>query len=81
MTLDAVVKDDGTLIAKAPKSLWGQQLKIEILTESDKTRTPRKKHSQWEKMKQALQDIDALNLPEREFTDILTELRTFKETL
>ncbi len=81
MTLDAIVKDDGTLIAKAPQSLWGKQLKIEVLTEGDKKRTPRKKHSQWEKMKQALQDIDALNLPEREFTDILTELRTFKDTL
>ena len=81
MTLDAVVKDDGTLIAKAPKSFWGQQLKIEILTEGDNTHAPRKKSSQWEKMKQALQDIDALNLPEREFADILAELRTFKDTL
>lgn len=79
MVLEAIVKEDGTLIAKAPKALWGKKFEIIVNTES-KSRPPRKL-SQWERMKRALQDIDALNLPEREFTDILTELRTFKETL
>lgn len=33
MTLDAVVKDDGTLIAKAPQSFWGKQVKVTIQDE------------------------------------------------
>jgi len=33
MTLDAIVKEDGTLIAKAPKSFWGKQVKVTIQDE------------------------------------------------
>lgn len=80
MVLDAIVKEDGTLIAKAPKSLWGKKIKI-IIDPEESSASSRKKLSQWERMKMALEEIDALQLPQREFSDILTELRTFKETL
>ncbi len=38
MVLDAVVKDDGTLIAKAPKSLWGKRVRVQIKEERRKTK-------------------------------------------
>jgi len=100
MKLNTIVKQDGTLMAKIPESLWGKHVSVTIQEKKPKQRKhsvkqiAKKKTSplqetddnraslaQWEHMKTALQEIDALNLPEREFADILTELRTFKETL
>ena len=79
MVLDAIVKEDGTLIAKVPKSLRGKKVKITIHEEKPKKRK-QKKLSQWEEMSAILKEIDALDLPQREFGDILAELREFKET-
>ena len=79
MVLDAIVKEDGTLVAKAPKSLCGKKVKITIHEEKSQQQK-QKKLSQWEKMSAALEEIDALDLPQREFSDILADLRKFKET-
>ena len=38
MTLHAEVKEDGTLVAKAPKSLWGKKVKITLQEEKPKKR-------------------------------------------
>ena len=38
MTLDAVVKDDGTLIIKTPQSFWGKQVKVQLQEEQRKTK-------------------------------------------
>lgn len=38
MTLDAIVKEDGTLIATAPKSLWGKQVIVTIREKKPKRR-------------------------------------------
>jgi len=42
MTLYAEVKEDGTLIAKAPKSLWGKKVKIMIQEEKPAQRKSKK---------------------------------------
>jgi hypothetical protein len=100
MVLDAIVNEDGMLVAKAPKALWGKRVKVivrekkraqdQIASKPALEREPATSKNvadnqtsltQWEKIKRALHDVDALNLPEREFSDILTELQTFKETL
>jgi len=62
MVLEAVVKDDGTLIAQAPESLRGQRVKIIVKTGAAAT-SRSKKLAQWENMTRALRDIDALELP------------------
>ena len=73
MTLDAIIKEDGTLIAKLPRTFSGKHVRIII---EDETPPP----SQWENMSAMLQEIDALDLPERTHEEILNELRAFKET-
>ena len=49
MTLNAIVKEDGTLIAKVPKSLWGKQVKV-MINMGGTTRVSRQKRFLWEKM-------------------------------
>ena len=49
---------------------------IKIIIEEDDTLPP----SQWERRSAILQEIDALDLPERTHEEILSELRAFRET-
>ena len=49
MTLNAIVKEDGTLIAKVPKSLWGKQVKV-MINMGGTTRVSRNKRFLWEKV-------------------------------
>jgi hypothetical protein len=78
MLLDAEVKEDGTLVANIPPALWGK--KIKIIIQEKMRENSRKKRSQWEQLSQQLQAIDALNLPPRDYTDIITDLRKLRET-
>ena len=74
MTLDAMIQEDGTLIAKLPKAFSGKRVKITISAETTSHL------SQWEHMSAMLQEIDELNLPQRTHEEILNELRVLKET-
>ena len=42
MTLDAIVKEDGTLIINTPESFWGKKVKVRVQEEqrNAKPRTP-----------------------------------------
>ena len=44
MTLDAVVQNDGTLIAKVPKSFWGKQVKVTIQDDLLTSNHPKQEH-------------------------------------
>ena len=65
MTLDAIVKEDGTLIAKIPKALWGRKVTVTIQDNPPKSRRPRKQDA-----------IAAIprHEPENELTDFQTLL-------
>ena len=79
MVMEAIVKEDGTLIADVPKSLWGKKIHITItesVPEKQKTQTP----TQWDAISAALHDARTLSLPRRTANDILTELRDFRES-
>ena len=45
MTLYAEVKEDGTLIAKAPRSLWGKKVKITLQEEKPKNENRKNYHN------------------------------------
>jgi hypothetical protein len=79
MVIDAIVKEDGTLIAKAPKLLWGKRVKI-IIREARHTYA-QKKQSQWDEISAILSEARTLDIPRRPSDDILTELRTFRESV
>ncbi len=72
LTLDAIITADGTLVAKLPRTFSGKHVRIII----EDAPPP----SQWESISAILQEIDALDLPERTHEEILSELRAFKET-
>jgi len=74
MTLNTIIQEDGTLVAKLPKTFSGKHVRITIEDETPPS-------SQWEQMSAILQEIDALHLPQRTHEDILNELRAFKETI
>ena len=79
MVLDAIVKEDGTLIAKVPKSLRGKKVKITIHEEKPKKRK-QKKLSQWEEISAVLKEADKLDIPRRTIDEILDDLHTFRES-
>ncbi len=74
MVLDAIVKEDGTLIAKAPKSLWGKKIKISVLEKKSK------KISQWEQMSTILNEVQNFDTPQRTIDEILADIHTFRES-
>jgi hypothetical protein len=80
MTLYAEVKEDGTLIAKAPKSLWGKKVKITVLEEKPKKPKQKKKLSQWEEISAVLEEARTLDIPRRTIDEILADLRDFRES-
>lgn len=73
MIVDAIVKEDGTLIAKVPKSLSGKKVKIIVKAEESK------KPSNWEAISAILNEADMLEIPRRNIDEILDDLRTFRE--
>ncbi len=73
MTLNAIVKDDGTLIAKAPKSLKGKEVKI-IVKEKDSKKT------NWEAISAILEEADQLDIPKRNIKEILDDIHSFRES-
>ena len=79
MLMEAIVKDDGTLIAKVPKSLWGKKIHITI-AESAPEKQDAQTPSQWDLISSALQDARTLSLPRRTADDILSDLRDFRES-
>ena len=78
MTLDAIVKDDGTLIAKAPKLLRGKRVKI-IVRPTRRHSIP-KKRTEWDDISEILNTARKLDIPRRSSEDILAELREFRES-
>lgn len=80
MVLEAVVKDDGTLIAKAPDSLRGKRVKI-IVRQPEHQPPPPEKPSQWDEISAILDDARSLDIPRRSSEDILQELHTFRESV
>ncbi len=73
MILDAVVEKDGTLIAKAPKSLKAKKVKI-LVKQNDH------RGSNWDAISAVLKEADKLDLRRRKLGDILHDLRTFRES-
>ena len=73
MIVDAIVKEDGTLIAKVPKSLSGK--KVKIIVKAEESKNP----SNWEAISAILNEADMLEIPRRNIDEILNELRTFRE--
>ncbi len=78
MTLDAIVKEDGTLIAQAPKLLRGKRVKI--IVRSTRRQYAAKKRSQWDDISAILNDARKLDIPRRSSDEILSELRAFRES-
>ena len=74
MIVDAIVKEDGTLIAKVPKSLSGK--KVRIIEKAEESKNP----SNWEAISAILNEADMLEIPRRNIDEILDDLRTFRET-
>ncbi len=73
MTVDAIVKEDGTLIAKVPKSL--SKKKVRIIVKAEESENP----SNWEAISAILSEADMLEIPRRNIDEILDDLRTFRE--
>ncbi|GAK53150.1 hypothetical protein U14_04410 [Candidatus Moduliflexus flocculans] len=90
MTLDAVVKDDGTLIIKTPQSFWGKKVKVQVDTEQPTTKpqssptlaTQKNQASlaQWEQIKAVFYDVDQLDFPRRTLEEILHDLHEMRES-
>jgi len=80
MVLDAEVKADGTLVAKAPKSLHGKKVKITVREEKPKKPKQYKKVSQWEEISAILEEARTLDIPRRTFDEILADLRNLRES-
>jgi len=79
MVLDAIVKEDGTLIAKAPKPLWGKR--VQIIVRQRRRQSAQTKPSQWDEISVILDEARMLKIPRRSSEAILTELRTFRESV
>lgn len=73
MTLDAVVSDDGTLVAKAPGHLRGRKIRI-VIKDRDKSL------SSWNEIAAILDKADRLDTPRRKLDEILNEIRAFRES-
>jgi ABC-type antimicrobial peptide transport system ATPase subunit len=73
MTLDAVVNDDGTLVAQAPRYLRGRKIRIVIKDRN-------KSLSSWNEIAAILGKADRLNTPRRGLNEILNEIRAFRES-
>ncbi len=71
MILDAEVKEDGTLVAQAPRHLSGKKVRIVI---RDKT----KFLSNWSAIAAILSEADRLSIPRRRFDEILDDIRDFR---
>ncbi len=90
MTLDTIVKEDGTLIIKTPESLWGKKVKVHVQEEQ---RTAKPKSSpiteeqenqaslaQWEQIKAILRDVNQLDFPRQTIEEILHDLHELRES-
>jgi len=73
MFLNANISENGTLVAKLPASLWGKKVIISITPEIEE-------ESNWKNLSKALQKVDSLNLPHKNYDEIITDLRIFRET-
>ena len=80
MILDAIVKEDGTLIAKVPKLLRGKRVKI-IVRPTRRHFISLKKRTEWDDISAILNDARKLDIPRRSSEDILAELREFRESV
>jgi len=74
MIIDAVVNDEGTLVAKAPEYLRGKNVRIVIKSKN-------KSLADWNLIAAALGKADHLNIPRRSLKEIISDLRAFRETL
>jgi hypothetical protein len=70
MTLEAIVKEDGTLIAQVPQSLWGKTITIQVREQ----RPLNHARTQWDDIAAILQDARTLNIPRRTIDEILADV-------
>jgi hypothetical protein len=77
MILDAIVKEDGTLIAKAPESLKGKKVRIKIIL---KEKGEKKSLAVWNEISAILKKADTLDIPPRNPEDIIDDIRSFRES-
>jgi hypothetical protein len=77
MTLEAIVKEDGTLIAHVPQSLWGKKITIQVREQHP----PKPTNTQWDDIAAILQDARTLNIPRRTIDEILADVRDFRESV
>jgi hypothetical protein len=73
MILHAEVNQDGTLSAMIPAFLWGKKVTVSI-TPSNESK------SSWEKISEIFKESDALDFTRKTHEEILSELRTVRET-
>lgn len=73
MIIDAIVHEDGTLIAKVPESLHGKRIKITLLENKQSLQM-------WNEIAAILKESDALDIPKRSITEIIDNIRTFRES-
>jgi hypothetical protein len=74
MTLEAIVKEDGMLIAQAPKSLWGKKITITVQEDGPQKQTG----TQWDDIAAILQEARTLDIPRRTIDEILADVREFR---
>ena len=79
MVMEAMVKDDGTLIANIPESLWGKRVYI-TLAESILEKQEKPTQSQWDKISTVLHEARTISTSRRTADAILNELRDFRES-
>lgn len=77
MTLEAIVKEDGTLIAQVPRSLWGKKITIQI--QEERPRKPAR--TQWDEIATILQEARTLDISRRTIDEILADVRDFRESV
>ena len=73
MILDAEIKEDGTLVAKVPRTLIGKKVRIVI---KDKN----KASSNWNALSAIFSEADRLNIPRRSLKEILDDVKAFRES-
>ena len=90
MTLDTIVKEDGTLIIKTPESLWGKKVKVHVQEEQrtansysflfSEEQENQASLAQWEQIKAILRDVNQLDSPRQTIEEILHDLHELRES-
>lgn len=80
LTLNAEIKEDGTLLANIPQALWGKKVKITIHEKKIRQKYP-DTLSQWDALTKVFQEADRLDFPRRASEEILDEIHALRENV